>query len=342
MRRLAYTEPGQLAWQEVPEPELQGSTEALVRPVAVARCDIDYPIVRGRTPFQPPIAVGHEFVAEIVQVGSDVSGLERGQRVIVPFQISCGECDRCRQGLTNSCQAVPPGSMYGFGEAGGEWGGALADLVRVPFAEGMLVPLPGAVKTASIVSADNLPDGWRTVAPQLREAPGSPVLIIAGGAPSIGLYAAAVAGAMGASRVDYVDNDSTRLALAESLGANPIVNPPSDQLGSYPITVDASSDPKGLASALGALEPGGVCTSIGIYFTETTMPLREMYAIGVRFQTGSVNARACLPEVLDLIEEGSLQPERINSMVVGWEDAAEAWTEHSTKLVVLRATTDTR
>lgn len=337
MRQLTLVEPGRLEWLDVPEPQLQGRGEALVRPIAVARCDVDLPMVRGLTPDPPPIAMGHEFVAEIVELSEQVFGLQRGQRVVVPFQISCGECERCRRGLTNSCMAVPPLSQYGFGKSGGDWGGALSDLVRVPFAQSMLVPVPEQVEPAAIASADNLPDGWRTVGPYLQESPGAAVLVVGGGAVSIGLYAAAIACALGASRVDYVDTSSRRLALAESVGAHPVEGPTPERLGPYPISVDASANLGGLACALRSVEPGGVCTSGGIYFSEETpVPLLDMYTTGITFKTGRVNARACLPAVLALVESGRLQPERLTTRTAAWDDAAEAFSEPSTKLVVLR------
>ena len=338
MRQLTFIKPGLLEWREVPEPQLQGSNEAIVRPIAVARCDIDLPIIRGQTPFPAPIAMGHEFVAEITDTGDEVTGLQRGQRVIVAFQISCGECERCRRGLTNSCTAVPPRSMYGFGEFGGNWGGALSDLVRVPFAQSMLVPVPDGVEPSAIASlSDNLPDGWRTVGPYLRESPRAAVLIVAGGAPSIGLYAAAIACALEASRVDYVDTDAERLALAKSVGANPIEGAPPKRLGPYPITVDASTDPAGLACALRSVEPGGICTSVGIYYSqETPVPLLEMYTTGVAFKTGRVNARADMSHVLDLVQSGRLHPERLTTRVAGWDDAPEALANPSAKIVIVR------
>ena len=334
MRQLTLVETNKLEWLDVAEPQRQDASDALVRPIAVARCDVDIVMAQGRTPFQPPIPYGHEFIAEVVDVGEDVEVARVGQRVAVPFQISCGDCDRCRRGITNSCLTVPPRSQYGFG---GSWGGALSDLVRVPFANHMLVPVPDHIDAAAIASVDNLPDGWRTVGPYLRERPGAAVLVVGGGALSVGLYAAAIAAALGASSVDYVDSDNDRLDLAQAVGANPIKGPPPRRLGPYPITVDASANPSGLAFALRSTEPGGVCTSVGIYFSqETPVPLFEMYATGVTFKTGRVNARADLPHVLDLVASGHLHPERLTTRQVSWEDAAEAWLEPGVKLVAVR------
>jgi alcohol dehydrogenase len=90
-----------------------------------------------------------------------------GQRVVVPWAISCGACDRCRRGLTSQCQRKASTlAAYGFGGRAGGWGGMVSDLLRVPFADGMLVPVPDGMSPVTLAGAsDNLPDAWRTVAP---------------------------------------------------------------------------------------------------------------------------------------------------------------------------------
>jgi alcohol dehydrogenase len=151
------------------------------------------------------------------------------------------------------------------------------------------------------------------------------------------LYAAAIACALGSAQVDYIDTDRERLDLAKSIGANPIQGPPPERLGPYLITVDTSANPAGLACALKSVEPGGVCTSVGIYFApETPVPLLHMYRTGVTFKTGRVNAQAETPHVLDLVQSGRLHPERLTTRVARWDDAAAAFLEPAVKLVVAR------
>ncbi len=338
MRQLNFIETGKLSWEEVPEPKLQSEQDALVRPITVARCDLDFAIVHGKAPFMGPFPLGHEFVGEIIELGSLVTDFYVGQRVVVPFQISCGECLLCHRHLTSSCKGVPYRSMYGLGALGGEWGGALSDLVRVPFAQHMLVAVPNSLDPAALASvSDNLPDAWRTVAPYLEESPNQSVLIIGGGAWSISLYAVAIAVALGAKQIDYADNDPARLALAESLGAKIIAENIPRRLGEYDITVDGSANPKGLACALRSTTPGGICTSVGIYYTDTTpIPLLDMYDKGITFKTGRVNARSYIPKIIDLVEKGRLHPEKITSKVAPWDEAIEAWHEPCVKVIISR------
>src|SRR5438034_7255131 len=100
MKQLTLVEPGRVEWVDAPEPALEGAGQALVRPLAVALCDLDANIVSGQFPLQTPVALGHEFVAEVIDTGDEVRSVSPADRVVVPFQISCGECDRCRGGQT--------------------------------------------------------------------------------------------------------------------------------------------------------------------------------------------------------------------------------------------------
>src|SRR5262249_12671863 len=114
MRQLTCIGPGSIEWRDVPEPRLAGDGDALVRPLAVARCDIDLPLTSGAFPISQPFALGHECVAEIVALGAGVRGLEIGQRVVVAFQVSCGHCRSCTAGYTANCDAYPVLSDFGM------------------------------------------------------------------------------------------------------------------------------------------------------------------------------------------------------------------------------------
>jgi threonine dehydrogenase-like Zn-dependent dehydrogenase len=267
VQQLNYTSPDHLEWRDAPEPPLDSDRAALVRPRAVATCDLDALIIRGQSPFPPPFPIGHECVAEVVDAGDRVTSFGPGQLVSVPFQISCGECEPCRRGRTGNCAGVDFMSSYGFGPAVERWGGFLSDLVCVPYADHMLVPVPAGLEPAAVASAsDNISDAWRAVGPPLAEDPGASVLVAGGAGPgSIGLYAAGLAVALGAESVLYVDSDADRRRTAESLGAETLADPPK-RLGPFPITVDASADPELLALALRSTAPDGTCTSTAIYF----------------------------------------------------------------------------
>jgi threonine dehydrogenase-like Zn-dependent dehydrogenase len=341
MRQLTFEEAGRYAWRDVADPEITRAEQALVRPLQVACCDLDVAVARGAAPLPPGYAVGHEGLAEVVAVGDDVTTVTVGDRVVVPFQISCGSCRECRRGVTSSCGTVPLMAMFGLGPlAGLDGGGFMSDLVLVPYADAMLISLPSTVDPVAVASlSDNIPDGWRAVGPFAAELAGLDpadrrVLVI--GRLSIGLYAAALAVALGC-RVDYVDTDPGRLAAAEKVGAavHDAVKP-DKSWAPYPVTVHTTGDPKLLSTALRATWPDGVCTDTGIYFQPgVEMPMLQAYTRGVRFVTGRVSARAVIPQILDVLAAGcDLSP--IVERVVPWEDAPAAWPTMAGKTVFTR------
>jgi len=337
VRQLVFLGPGTAEWQEAPEPVFAGEADAIVEPVAVATCDLDVAMLHGRlNPFSGPFPLGHEGVARVADIGQAVSTVSPGDLVLIPFQISCGSCPACTAGHTGNCTSVPQGAMYGLAPYGGPWGGFLADKIRVPYADAMLVRLDPAADPVAVASlSDNVPDAWRTVAPPLRDTPGSEVLIVGGGS-SVPLYAIQLALALGAPAVHYLDPDTESLALAQRLGAAVAEGPIPRQLGPYPITVDASMSAQGLGCALRSTAPDGVCTSIGIYIQDTPVPLFEMYLNVVTFRTGRAHARPAIPALIQLITEGRLHPELVTSNVVPWDDAPDALANPPKKLVIAR------
>jgi alcohol dehydrogenase len=199
----------------------------------------------------------------------------------------------------------------------------------------MLVPIPDGIDPKTVASAgDNIADAWRTVAPHLAAYPGARVLIT--GRRSVGLYAVAIAVLLGASRVDYLDTDESRCALAERLGASPVRAELGEKAGSYDITVDTTYSPAGLRTALSSLGRGGVCTCVYPAFEDVTLSPLELWMRGIRLQIGGANYRAHLPDVLDLVASGQLHPEVITSEEIPWDEAHERLLSPSLKPLVVR------
>ncbi len=340
MRALMFRGPMALAWEEVETPKLVEPRDALVRPIAVARCDLDPAIALGLYPMPAPFVMGHEMVGEVVAVGEAISNVRLGDKVIVPFQLSCMTCAPCLRGHTNACVNVPSGTAFGLGPHGGiDLGGALAELVRVPWADVMLIPLPeGMDPVVAAGIPDNVSDGYRCVAAPLAERPGAPVLVVGGLAPSVGLYAVMAALALGSERVVYVDDDAARLELAVAAGAE--VVDAKDQWDSlklaerFPIVVEANVLDPGRNFALRSVEPCGVCTSVsGGASSRSNLPLQSMYLKGVRYEIGRVHACATARPVLELVSSGALDPARIINKVVPFSEAVEGMILPVTKVV---------
>ncbi len=183
MRQLAFVRPGQLEWWNVPAPRLQADTDALVDrslPRAVTSTSTSSPgtVRKLRSALSPHAPASRAWprlplprptLRRSVRIRTRASGrgtrdrdavtrLQPSLRVIVPFQISCGACALCARGITASCSTVPPCSMYGLGRVGGvSWGGLIADCVRVPFADHMLIPIREGVDPVAIASTEAAP-----------------------------------------------------------------------------------------------------------------------------------------------------------------------------------------
>ncbi|MFB9832836.1 alcohol dehydrogenase catalytic domain-containing protein [Actinoallomurus acaciae] len=373
MRELRFERSGRLAWHERDPLSLQDGGDAIVRPFVAGRCDgdtlpIHRPVSRalqagialgivdpvvacicGSVPFKGPFAIGHECVAQVTAVGAEVRNVGVGQTVVLPWAISCGVCSRCRRGLTSKCATTTDRTLaaFGFGPASGPWGGVIADQVRVPFADHMLVPVPDGVPAPRVAAAgDNLADAWRAVVPPLADREGGSVLILGGGAKSIGLYAAGLAAAHGASVVDYLDDNPRRRSVAESFGARtrPLTAP---RLSSsrrtaatrrrYDVVVEATSRAAGLRQAVHALAPGGVCTAVGYYLAAgTRVPLMRMYATDATLRVGVSHVRAVLPALLDFVQRTGFPAERVTTLTADWNDAPRAYAARTTKVVLRR------
>ena len=227
--------------------------------------------------------------------------------------------------------------MYGLPVGPQTYGGFASDAVNVPYADAMLVPIPDGVSARprwrASPTTSPTPGGPSPV--RSSGAPGSPVLI-AMGAGSIALYSIAIALALGAERVDVVGGRERDRELAQKLGANVLDDEFPDRAGFYPITVDASADPAGIACALRSTDADGICTSIGIYFQPTPLPLLDMFTQGITFVTGRPHVRKLMPEVLDLVRQGKFDPDPMTVNKVPWDDAAEALSDLRAKTVVLR------
>jgi len=338
MQALHYLGKAHLRWQELPDAALVDPTDAIVRPLAVAACDLDRQIFAGTAPFEPPFVIGHEFTGEVLARGERVTSIGVGDVVLASFQPSCGTCVQCQRGNSAACTQVPPTSMYGIGEVCGAWSGALADAVRVPWADFNLRRLPhGVTPLAAASASDNFADGLRAVDAELAARPGSSVLIA--GTGSIPLYAIAAARHLGAGRVTYASNNARALAIGERLGADCVqVDAWPRRFATHDITLDCTQNLDGLGALLRSTAPFGLCTCASIYFGQNPpLPLGDLYMKGIRFHTGRVNSASQLDRVLELIAAG-LDPLAIEPAVYEWPDIERGFRDApvGAKLIFVR------
>ncbi len=337
MRALRAAPGARLHWQHTLAPAPPGPDGAVVHPIAASTCDLDCPIALGATQFALPLHLGHECVAEVLSVGERVQRVKPGDRVIVPFQISCGVCPPCLAGRSGNCAGVPPVSMYGMGLLAGHWGGAFSDELAVPYADAMLVGLPQGIEPAAAAAvADNVCDAYRHIAPHLPALldadPDAEVLILAAMStrslftPSVPLYAGLIARAFGARNIQLADARASVRAHAEQLGMHSLHPRRLRRRRAAPLVVDVTASDLHVALANTAAD--GICTSSGGLHRSARIPFLRMYARNATLYVGRVHVRTLIPEVLELMSDGRLHPQAIPTTIASIDDAPQALREH--------------
>jgi threonine dehydrogenase-like Zn-dependent dehydrogenase len=236
MKALVYHGPKDVRVDNVPEPVLEEDGDIILRVTATAICGSDLHVYRGKVPsMEAGDILGHEFMGVVEEVGSAVVELKPGDRVVVPYTISCGSCFYCERGLFAACERTNPGpgpmvkadkppagaGMFGYAHVHGGYAGGQAEYVRVPHANVGPLKVPSGLSDAKVLFlSDILPTGYQAVL-NANIGPGSSLAIF--GAGPVGLMSAACAKLLGAERVFIVDHHADRLEFAaQQYGAEPI------------------------------------------------------------------------------------------------------------------------
>ncbi|HEY0486802.1 MAG TPA: glutathione-independent formaldehyde dehydrogenase [Mycobacteriales bacterium] len=225
MKAVVYQGPYTVSVEEVPDPQISESTDAIVRITTTNICGSDLHMYEGRTAVEKGKILGHENMGIVEEVGGAVNRVKVGDRVSVPFNVACGTCRRCVEGWTSFCLRTNPtegidGAAYGYANMG-PYDGGQAEFLRVPYADFDLLELPPGTEHENdfTMLSDIFPTGWHgTELAGMR--PGDRVAVYGGG--PVGLLAAHSALIRGASRVFVVDMERDRLGLAEKIGATPV------------------------------------------------------------------------------------------------------------------------
>ncbi len=225
MRAVVWKGPHSVEVQDVKEPQIQEDTDAILKLTSTAICGSDLHMYEGRTSAKPGTVFGHENLGVIEEVGKDVKTFKAGDRVVVPFNISCGFCFNCTRGYTSACLVTNPemaSAAYGYADMGPYKGGQ-AEYVRVPYADFNCLALPGtpgdSFEDDFICLADIFPTGYYGT-DLAQVGPGDTVAIF--GAGPVGLMSVISSSLRGASEIYVVDKVPERLSKAAELGAIPI------------------------------------------------------------------------------------------------------------------------
>jgi threonine dehydrogenase-like Zn-dependent dehydrogenase len=231
MKALRWYGKGDVRCEQAPDPEIEDGRDAIIKVTSCAICGSDLHIHGGFVSgMEKGDVLGHETMGEVVEVGKDNKKLQVGDRVVVPFTISCGECRMCKWGLYSCCErsnpaadkeaketGYPTAGLFGYSHAYGGFPGGQAEYLRVPYADVGPIKVPEGLKDEQVLFlSDIFPTGYQAVE-QSGMQPGDTIAIF--GCGPVGLMAIKSAVLLGAGKVIAIDTVPERMAMAESCGA---------------------------------------------------------------------------------------------------------------------------
>lgn len=321
MKAIVYHGPRDVRYSDVDDPVCQTAEDAVVRVETTAICGSDLHLWHGGMATEAGFAVGHEFLGIVEEVGSDVRGFAKGDRVLASCTVGCGRCGMCRQGVYSGCSiqgAGGTGSVFGFSP---QLPGGQAEAVRVPFADSTLFRVPESLSDEqALFLTDILPTGYMG-AEFAEVSPGDTVVVF--GCGPVGTFAQLSARLRGAARVIAVDLDDQRLEHAAKRGFVTL-NPSTADLADRVLELtngagaDSAIEAVGradlIAQAAGVVRAGGHIAVIGV-LTEpmATLPWLVFFMKNLTVRTGLVNPQVYIPKLMSLIEQGRIDPTAIIS-----------------------------
>jgi threonine dehydrogenase-like Zn-dependent dehydrogenase len=327
MRAALFVEPGRVEVGQRPDPAIVEPTDAIVRVVLACVCGTDLWYYRGDSSFQPG-PIGHEFIGVVEDVGLDVCTIAPGDFVIAPFGISDGTCPHCRHGVTSACVA---GGMYPESGDGGQ-----GEAVRVPLADGTLVPVPGSGHSdemmRSLLTLSDVMATGHHAAVCARVEPGATVAVVGDGA--VGLCGLLAATRLGAERVIALSRNPARQELAREFGATEIVEERGDEATEAVMsltdgvgadaTLECVGTGQAMETAVSIARPGSMVGYVGVPHG-VELPLQEMFFRNKGVLGGSAPVRAYIPELLDDVLDGRIDPGRVLDFETDLDGVAEAY-----------------
>jgi alcohol dehydrogenase len=332
MRALVYHGPGRKSWDEVPDPEIIGDGDIIVRVDATTICGTDLHILKGDLPkVRDGRILGHEAVGTVDEVGDGVRTLTSGDRVLVSSVSACGTCEYCRQ------------ARYGQCLSGGGWvlghtiDGTQAEYVRVPFADTSTFRVPdGAADEEILMLADVLPTGYEVGVLAGGVRPGDIVAVV--GAGPVGLAAIAGAQLFSPSHIIAIDVSDARLEAAKHFGADVTVNNSREnplrvirnltgdlagRLGAD-VSIEAVGDPATFELAVKLIRPGGRIANVGVHGAPATLNLEDQWIRDITITTGLVDTYST-PTLLKLVASGQIDVKPFITHHFGLDDFDEAY-----------------
>lgn len=369
MLAMNYRGPGRVRVAHKPMPEILHPQDAIVRVTRSCICGSDLHLYHGNVPdTRVGTTFGHEFTGVVEAIGDDVHKLKVGDRVLVPFNIACGKCVFCKQGLFGNCHESNPaatavGGIFGYSHTAGGYDGGQAEYVRVPYADvGPTVIPPGMDLDDAVLLTDVVPTGY-----QAAEMGGIQVgdTVVVFGAGPIGIMAAKCAWLFGAARVIVIDHVDYRLEFAKNYAHAEVYNFRSledpvlfikkitDYLGAD-VCIDAvgaeaagsamqtitgrklllqAGSATALHWAINSVKKGGVVSIVGVYGpTGNLIPIGNVINKGITLRANQASVKRLLPRLIEHVQNGVINPKELITHRIPLEDVADAYRIFSDKL----------
>jgi len=387
MKAVVFHDIGDIRLDDVPEPKIQESTDAIVRITVSAICGTDLHMIRGSMgSMQPGTILGHEAIGIVEQVGVDVRNLKPGDRVVIPSSIACGYCSYCRAGYYSQCDNANPNgkragtAFFGGPISSGPFHGLQAEKARIPYANIGPLKIPEEVTDdQAIMLSDIFPTGY--FGAELAEIGSGDTVAVFGCGP-VGQFAIASAKILGAGQILAVDSVPQRLEMARSQGAEVIDFEAEDPVDVIlrltggigvdrvidAVGVDASRPHKGPAAEksqkyeqefqqemgeitpktnikgeywhpgdapsqafrweVSAIDKAGTLAIIGVYPESVQhFPIGEAMNKNLTINMGNCNHRKYLPNLMDMVESGIIDPSEVITQVQPLSSVVDAYEQ---------------
>jgi len=370
MLALTYRGPNKVRVEKKPEPKLEHPNDVILKVTRTAICGSDLHLLHGLIPdTRVGCVFGHEFAGVVEEVGSSVASLMKGDRIVVPFNISCGTCFFCQRGLTGNCENSNPNAgvasgVYGYSHTTGGYDGGQAEFVRVPFADVGPMKIPDGLTDEQVLFlSDILPTGYQ--AAEMGEIKQGETVVVFGCGP-VGLFAQKSAWLMGAGRVIAVDPVQYRLDFAKKYNNVETVSFEDAPNGDVVSLLQKMTDGRGadvcidavgceaqgsfVQSFLGvkaklmagsatainwsiaSVRKGGNVVLIGVYGPPfNAVDIGSAMNKGITLRMNQANCKRYMPHLLEHIRSGRVDAEGIITHRVPLEHAADAYEMFANK-----------
>ncbi|RJT07090.1 zinc-dependent alcohol dehydrogenase family protein [Halococcus sp. IIIV-5B] len=331
MRAATYHGTGDIRIEEQPDPDIEAPTDAVIQVTHTAICGSDLWFYREHENPEEGLAVGHEPMGIVEETGEEVRNVEPGDRVFAPFSLSCGQCEFCRKGLQSACINA------GFLGPDGGIGGAQAEKLRVPLANGSLVRIPDRYADdedtleSLLPLTDVMATGHHGAVSAEVEA-GDTAVVIGDGA--VGLCGVLASKRLGAERIIAVGHHEDRLDLARELGATEVVSSRGDEAinevqeltyGGANHVIECVGAESSLETAAAVVRPGGNIGYVGVPHVEDPAFLEPLFFSNASFTGGPATVRNYADELMADVLQGTLDPSPIFTKTVDLDGVPEGY-----------------